>query len=135
MGSGIGVQLYIRVHGDGSFLGEWITLGGCVLSGAGLGVGQRFGVGVVGQAGRSIPFSLYGARKTLAPLTPTAFLHATLLSSFLCQMVTMAFLLPGGLPPTALAWGVLAPLWGSQHQICMALAQVSHGADAVGESE
>ena len=48
---------------------------------------------------------------------------------------TMAFLLPGGLPPTALAWGVLAPLWGSQHQICLALAQVSHGADAVGESE
>ena len=92
-------------------------------------------MGVVGQAGHSIPFSLYGAHKTLAPLTPTSFPHATLLSSFLCQMVTMAFLLPGGLPPTALAWGALASLWGSQHQICMALALVSHGADAVGESE
>lgn len=77
------------------------------------------------------PFSLYGAHKTLAPLTPTSFPHATLLSSFLCQMVTMAFLLPGGLPP-ALAWGTLASLWGSQHQICMALAQVSHGADGSG---
>lgn len=92
-------------------------------------------MGVVGQAGRSVPFSLYGARKTLAPLTPTRLLHATLLSSFLCQMVTMAFLLPGGLPPTALAWGALASLWGSQHQICVALAQVFHGADAVGESQ
>lgn len=80
---------------------------------------------VVGLEGHSIPFSLYGERKTLAPLTPARFLHATLLSSFLCHMVGMAFLLPGGLSPTSWAWrarGSSASLWGPQHQVCMALA-------------
>lgn len=80
---------------DGSFLGEWITLGGCVLSGTGLGLREWVGVWRDTQL-----LSLFmGSAEPLPLSLQVRLLLATLLFSFffLCHMLSRALLLPGGL--------------------------------------